>query len=291
MELLYWLISFLPVDWAAPGHLLFMKHAFLAVLLIAPLYGLLGTLVVNNRMAFFSDALGHGAFTGIAIGSLLGFALPAVSALVFSVLFSVVITLVKYRSKLASDTIIGVFSSAAIALGIFLGTLDGRNFNKLTGFLIGDLLSIRPAEIAQLVLVLAAVLLLWVLLYNPMQMVSINASLAGSRGIRPMTMEMIFTAAIACVVTLTMGWIGLLVINAFMVLPAAAARNISGNTRQFHLFTMAFAWFSGIVGLQISYELGTATGSTIVLVATVIFAVCSVKGVSEWIVRLFSKHA
>ncbi len=291
MELWYWLVSFLPVEWAQPGHLQFMKHAFLAILLIAPLYGLLGTLVVSNRMAFFSDGLGHGAFTGIAIGSLLGLALPVVSALFFSVVFSIIITLVKYRSKLASDTIIGVFSSAAIALGIFLGTLDGRNFNKLTGFLIGDLLSIRPVEIAELVLVLAAVLLLWFLLYNPMQMVSMNASLAGSRGIHPMTMEMIFTTAIACVVTLTMGWIGLLVINAFMVLPAAAARNISGNTRQFHLFTLAFAWFSGIAGLQISYLLGTATGSTIVLVATGIFALCSMKGISEWVAGMFSKNA
>lgn len=289
MELFYWLIGFLPVEWAQPGHLMFMKHAFLAILLIAPLYGLLGTLVVNNRMAFFSDALGHGAFTGIAIGSLLGFALPVISALLFSVVFSIIITLVKYKSKLASDTIIGVFSSAAIALGIFLGTLDGRNFNKLTGFLIGDLLSIRPVEIAELVLVLAAVLILWIFLYNPMQMVSINANLAGSRGIRPMTLEMIFTTAIACVVTLTMGWIGLLVINAFMVLPAAAARNISCNARQFHLFTLLFAWFSGIVGLQISYLLGTATGSTIVLVATGIFALCSAKGVSEWVTARFPK--
>ena len=104
-----------------------------------------------------------------------------------------------------------------------------------------------------------------------------------------MALEMIFTTAIAGVVTLTMGWIGLLVINAFMVLPAAAARNISGNTRQFHLLTLLFAWISGVAGLQISYLLGTATGSTIVLVATLIFALCSVKGVSEWAMVHLSK--
>ena len=119
MNLWYVLVDLLPFEWAQPGEMFFMKNALLAVLVITPLFGILSTMVVHSRMSFFSDALGHSAFTGMAIGAICGFHEPTWAAVVFAILFALLFNLVKRRSALASDTVIGVFSSTAVALGIF----------------------------------------------------------------------------------------------------------------------------------------------------------------------------
>ena len=147
MELWYRLVDLLPFEWAVPGKMLFMKNALLAVLLLAPIFGILGTMVVNRQMAFFSDALGHGAFAGIVIGGLAGFMQPLWSAVIFSIVFSVGISVVHHKTKMSSDTIIGVFSSIAVAAGIFLATAGGKSFARLNSYLAGSILSVTPSEI------------------------------------------------------------------------------------------------------------------------------------------------
>ena len=126
MSFWYAVVDLLPFEWAEPGSMFFMKNALLAVLVISPLFGLLSTMVVESRMSFFSDALGHSAFTGIAIGTLCGLASPMWCAVVFAVVFALLYTLVQRKTKMASDTVIGVFSSTAVALGIFISTLGGQ---------------------------------------------------------------------------------------------------------------------------------------------------------------------
>ena len=155
----YWLLSWLPFEWAAPDTMLFMKNALLAVLVVTPLFGLLSTMVVESRMAFFSDALGHSAFTGMAIGALCGLAQPVGAAVLFSVVIALLFTLVRQKTHMASDTAISVFSSAAVALGIFLSTLGGQSFTKFNNLLIGDILSVAPGEIGLLALILLLILL------------------------------------------------------------------------------------------------------------------------------------
>jgi zinc transport system permease protein len=139
MTFFYRMIAVLPFEWARGENMFFMKHALLAILLVSPIFGILSTMIVSNQMAFFSDALGHGAFTGIILGDIFGFSLPLWSAILFSILFSFSITIVRNKSKMSSDTVIGVFSSAAVALGIFLSTLGGKSFAKLIRFLVGEL--------------------------------------------------------------------------------------------------------------------------------------------------------
>ncbi len=268
MDLWYAFIDFaLPFQWTSH---LFMKNALLAVLLVTPIFGILGTMVVNSRMAFFSDSIGHGAFTGIAIGTLLGSIQPVWAATGFSIIFAAAITLIKNKSRASTDTIIGVFSSTAIALGLVILSYGG-SFNKFSAYLIGDLLSITPSEIFMLLCVFIAVIVLWVLIFNRILVISTNQSLAASRGINTLTSELLFTAAIAIVVTVTIQWVGLLIINSLLVLPAAAARNITVNVRQYHLAAVVIAVVSGIAGLILSYYFNTATGATIVLVAALIF--------------------
>lgn len=273
MSFWYWLVSWLPFEWAAPDTMLFMKNALLAVLVVTPLFGLLSTMVVESRMAFFSDALGHSAFTGMAIGALCGLAEPVGAAVVFAVVIALLFTLIRQKTHMASDTAISVFSSAAVALGIFLSTLGGQSFTKFNNLLIGDILSVAPGEIGLLALILLGVVILWVTSFNPMMLSSVHQALADSRGIRVVWKNFLFTAAIAVVVTITMTWVGLLVINALLVLPGAAARNVARNLPQYHLVSVVGALVCGIGGLLVSYYLGASTGASITLLLAVWFFV------------------
>ena len=273
MSFWYWLVSWLPFEWAAPDTMLFMKNALLAVLVVTPLFGLLSTMVVESRMAFFSDALGHSAFTGMAIGALCGLAEPVGAAVVFAVVIALLFTLIRQKTHMASDTAISVFSSAAVALGIFLSTLGGQSFTKFNNLLIGDILSVAPGEIGLLALILLGVVILWVTSFNPMMLSSVHQALADSRGIRVVWKNFLFTAAIAVVVTITMTWVGLLVINALLVLPGAAARNVARNLPQYHLVSVVGGLVCGIGGLLVSYYLGASTGASITLYLALWFAV------------------
>lgn len=251
----------------------FMRNAFLAILIMGPLFGLLSTMIVTGRMSFFSDALGHSAFTGIAIGCICGVAAPLWVAIAFSVVFSLLFSYVRHRSNQAADSLIGVFSSTAVALGIFIATLGGGSFTKYNKYLIGDILSITPAEIGALALVLVAVVIFWVLCANRLTLSSVHPQLASSRGIPVYRLQTIFTTIIAVVVTLTISSVGLMILNSLLVLPAAASRNISKNLKQYHLFSVLFALLAGICGLICSYCLEVSAGAAISLVLALIFAI------------------
>ena len=273
MELWYRILSILPFEWAQPGQMLFMKHALLAVLVISPLFGLLSTMVVRSRMSFFSDALGHSAFTGMAIGALCGIGNPTWAAVLFALFFSVLFNVVRRKTALASDTVIGVFASTAMALGIFLSTLGGRSFTKFNSLLIGDILSVTPGQIGLLALILLLVIVLWLVSFNQLMLSSIHPALADSRGVNVFLEEALFSVAVAIVVTISMTWVGLLVINSLLVLPGAAARNLARNIRQYHLYSLIFAIVSGIAGLMLSYYLGSSAGASITLCLAVFFAI------------------
>ena len=250
----------------------FMKNALLALLLLAPLFGLLSTMIVTGRMSFFSDALGHSAFTGIAIGCICGLA-PTPVAVAFSVAFALLFSWGRSRSNQAADTLIGVFSSTAVALGIFIATLGGGSFTKYNKYLIGDVLSVTPAEIGVLAIVLLCVAVFWVIFGNRLVLVSIHAPLASSRGLKVKTTQTLFTVCIAVVVTLAINWVGLLMLNSLLVLPAASARNVSRNLRQYHGLSVLFALIACLLGLTVSYHLGASTGAAISLCLAATFAI------------------
>jgi zinc transport system permease protein len=270
MSIWYFLCDLLPLEMLRWD---FMKNALLAILMMAPLFGLLSTMVVTGKMSFFSDALGHSAFTGIAIGAICGIAAPTWAAVLFSVVFALLFSFVRSRSTQAADTIIGVFSSAAVALGIFLTTLNGGSFTKYNTYLIGDILSVTPGQITALALVLIAVIIFWTLFSNRLTLATVYPQLASSRGIPTALLQTIFTTAIAVVVTLTLSSVGLLILNSLLVLPGAAARNVAKNMRQYHGCSVLFALVAGILGLVISYYWGSSAGAAISLILALIFAV------------------
>ena len=278
MSFWYSLVELLPFSWAAEGGMYFMKNALLAIIVITPLFGILSTMVVGSKKSFFSDAMGHSAFTGIAIGAICGMAQPMWCAVALAVVFSLLYSFVRHRSSISSDTVIGVFSSIAIALGIFIATAGGRSFTKYNVYLIGDILSVSPGEIGLLAIVLAVVVILWVLFFNKFMLSSAHPSLAQSRGISVFWQEALFSAVIAVVVTLAMTWVGLLVINSMLILPAAAARNISRNMRKYHLFSILGALACGIAGLMTSFYMGASSGAAISLYLGVYFIICFIIG-------------
>ena len=250
----------------------FMRNALLAILLMSPLFGLMSTMIVTGRMSFFSVALGHSAFTGIAIGCICGIAAPIWIAVIFSAVFALLFSYVRSRSNQAADTLIGVFSSAAVALGIFIATMGGGSFTKYNKYLIGDILSISPSEIGLLALTLVAVVIFWVVYSNRMTLANIHPALASSRGVPVAVTQTIFTVAIAVVVTLSISSVGLLILNSLLVLPAASARNVAKNLKQYHLFSVSFALAAGIFGLVASYFWGCSAGAAISLCLTLIFS-------------------
>ena len=270
MNIWYTLCQLLPLEMLRWD---FMKNALLAILLMAPLFGLLSTMIVTGRMSFFSDALGHSAFTGIAIGAICGIAAPIWAAVLFSVVFALLFSWVRGRSNQAADTLIGVFSSTDVALGIFAATLGGGSFTKYNKYLIGDILSISPAEIGMLALTLVGVAVFWVVYANRLTLTAIHPQLASSRGIPVKFSNTAFTVAIAVVVTLSISSVGLLILNSLLVLPAASARNVARNLKQYHLFSVLFALLSGLGGLVVSYYMGASAGAAISLILALIFAI------------------
>ncbi|WP_199242510.1 metal ABC transporter permease [Desulfosporosinus fructosivorans] len=276
MHLWYSLVDLLlPFGWLQHA---FMKNALLGVLLVTPIFGLLGTMIVNNRMAFFSDSLGHSALTGIAIGVIIGNAFPLLnidpiwSMLFFSVLITFAILVVKEANTASTDTIIGVFSSTAVALGIVILSHNG-GFSKYSVYLIGDLLSISPSDLLTLGIVFLSVIVLWIVIFNKLLLASMNPSLARSRGINVRLYEYLFALIMAVIVTISIQWVGILIISSLLILPAASSRNIAKNMRQYHVYSVLIALISGVSGLILSYYWGTATGATIVLISSAFFAV------------------
>ena len=270
MQIWYWICDLLPIEML---HWDFMKNALLAVLIMSPLFGIMSTMIVTGRMSFFSDALGHSAFTGIAIGCICGISAPTWVAVFFAVVFALLFSFVRSRSNHAADTLIGVFSSTAVALGIFIATLGGDSFTKFNRYLIGDILSVTGAEIGMLALVLIAVFVFWVLAGNRLTLTAIHPQVASSRGIPTGLTQTVFTVAIAVVVTLAISWVGLLILNSLLILPGASARNVAKNLKQYHLFSVCFALVAGITGLCISYLLGASAGAAISLVLALVFAI------------------
>jgi zinc transport system permease protein len=262
-------VSALPFEWADYA---FMRLALLAVLLIAPLLGALGTVVVANRMAFFSEAIVHAAFTGIALGVIFGLANPLWSMVGFALLLTLAIAWVRRRGGLSSDTAIGLVMAFTVSLGIVILS-KGGDFARYTNFLIGDMLGVTAADVAGLGILALVVTALFLLFFNRLLLASVCPALARSRVRHPGAAELAFACLLAVVVTFSLPWIGILVINAMLILPAAAARNLARSTAEFFGWAIGLAITAGAIGLLVSFYASTASGATIVLVAMAFYLI------------------
>lgn len=278
IDIWYRAVEILPFSWINYD---FMKNALLAVIIVTPCFGLVGTMVVGNRMAFFSDVIGHSALTGIAIGVILGFTDVRPVMIVFAIVLSVAINVILEKTRASSDTVIGVFSAATVALGVALLSRGG-SFNRYSVFLIGDILSVTPVEIFYLLLLFVTVFLFWIFFGSYLALISVEPSLAYDRIVSPFIVRTLFSVLVALVVILSIRWVGLLIINSLFILPAASARLLSGSLKGYYFRSMLISLLSGISGLIISFYTGSACGATIVLCSAAIYiAVISVRGMGR----------
>ena len=267
-------IAALPFAWTEYE---FMRTALLGIIIVSPLFALVGTMVINNRMAFFSDVLGHSALTGIAIGVLAGMVEPLWAMIGFAALLALAYNFIKLWTGTPSDTILGVLFSATISFGIVILSRNG-GFNKFTSYLIGDVLAVTPKHILILAAFFVIVVGFWLFFGNRLFLVSMNSILAKSRGVSPFLMDVSFSLLLAVLVTLSIQMVGILIIGALLVLPAAAARNITRCVADYTAVSIGISLFSGVAGIIVSYYLDMASGATIVLVASGIYACTAFAG-------------
>jgi zinc transport system permease protein len=272
-------------------------HALIALVLVSLTCGAVGSLVVGGRMAFFTDAIAHGAFAGVSIGFLVfaflaadrpkdefwQWVLPVMVS--FGVLVGFGIAYVRGHTGLANDTVIGVFFAGAIGLAAMLNKLiRSRSLFNLESFLFGDPGQVGAGDLLMLFVLTLFTAGLLALIYNTLLLTGFNPSLARSRGRRVRLCQYLFVMLLAVIVNLCLKWVGVLLINALLVVPAATAANCSRNLRQMFWGTIALCLTVSLLGQLLSWEVeirsadwptGTirlGVAGTIVLLSVLLFA-------------------
>ncbi|CAM3084476.1 ABC transporter [Ectopseudomonas mendocina] len=274
--------------WAGAGYLPealaygFVVNALFAGLLIGPVLGGLGTLVVVKRFAFFSEAVGHAALTGVAIGILLGepYTGPYGSLFGYCLLFGLLLNYLRNRTGLSPDTLIGVFLSVSLAVGAsLLLVLAGRiNIHILENVLFGSVLTVNAQDLAVLTLVSLLVVALTIPMYNRFMLASFNPQLASVRGVLVKPLDYLFVMLVALVTVAAVKVIGAILVGALLVIPAAAARLLSQSLKGFFWLSVLIATFCTLIGifLPIAVELPVPSGASIIIMAGIVFAVAAI---------------
>lgn len=269
----------LPSDFQYP----FLIRGFLCVLVLAPILGGLSHLVVTRRMAFFSAALGQAALTGVAIGLLLGEPLnaPYGGMFGFCLLTTLAMVYVKRHATLPPDTLIGVFHALTLGLGLCLLVALTRQFNvhQVESVLFGSLLTVTDADLLLLVAVGILVAVLLIREYNKLLLDSLNPPLATVSGADSAFLEYFFAVILTVSIVVSLKVIGALLVEALVVVPAAAARNVAGSTRSYLAWSIVVAFLAGAGGLGVSTKLLVPTGGAVVLAVSGIFFVTLAAGV------------
>ncbi|MBB1486333.1 metal ABC transporter permease [Oceanospirillum sediminis] len=260
----------------------FVTYALIAALLTGPLLGALGTLVVVKRLAFFSEAVGHGALTGIAIGILLGepATQPVAALFSFCLCFALLLHWVKSRTQVPYDALVGVFLAFAIALGaaLLLYVAKKVNVHILENVLFGSILTVTPVDLLILAIISAISLLLALRFANQALMASLQPDLARVQGVggekaRVTLFDYAFILLIALVTVAAVKIIGAVLVGALLLIPATTARLISRNIRQFFIRTLLISTGCCVAGvvLPMAFELPVPSGAAIVLLASTLF--------------------
>jgi zinc transport system permease protein len=257
----------------------FVINALLCAFFIGPVLGGVGTMVVTKRMAFFSQAIGNAAMTGVAIGVLLGesYTEPYVSMFGFCILFGLVLNYTKSRTRISADTLIGVFLSISLAIGAtaLLWVSAKVNTHILDTVMFGSILTVNDTDISVLLVTTVLTLVTALPLYNHMLLASLNPSLAHVRGVRVHLLEYVFVLLLTILTVACVKIVGAVLVEALLLIPAAAARNLNRSIRGFVWWSIAFSTLSCIVGIYapMRWDLPLPSGGAIILAAAAIFVI------------------
>jgi zinc transport system permease protein len=277
--------------------------ALLAVVLVSVICGAVSSLVIGNRMAFFSDALAHCALSGVAIGLLAGLALDLVFEewfreyavplimVAFGLAIGIGIAMVRERTGLSNDTVIGVFFAGAVGFGAMLFNVLGRYLAiKPEAFFFGSPVSVTSSQMLLLFALLAAEAILFLFMFNQVLFVSVNPVLARSRNISLQLCNYLSIALLALIVNLCLSTVGVLLINGLLIVPGATASNLARNMRQMFWYSVLLSLTAGLLGFWLSLvvqlrigraQISFGSGGVIVVLSVVMFFLSMIVG--PWI--------
>ena len=251
---------------------LFMQRALTAAVLVGLLCGILGFFVVLRRLAFIGVGISHSAIGGVAIGILAGWN-PLLSGAIFAVAVALGIALVSHSDYISEDSVIGGFFSASMALGIVLFSMKSGYQQDLFSYLFGNVLAISTGELVALAIGSAVIMGVILLTFKEHLLIAFDEEVAAAYGHKVGALNVLLLVLLALTVVIGVRLVGLLLIQALLVVPAAIAALCVTNFRWQLLLAASIGSVSGIVGLVLAYQLDIAPGGAIVLVAVTLFFV------------------
>ena len=249
----------------------FMQRALIAAVCLGPLCALLGVFVTARRMAFFSDTIAHGALTGVAVGLWLGFADPTIALIGVSLLVAGAIFWLKEKTDLLTDTIMALLLSGSVALGIIILSLLKRRPGDIHNYLFGDIFAIRWWEVRLIPSLVVVVGIGLFLMLNRVSLITVHEDLAHVSGVPVRFMNFLFIVLLTLTVAVTIRLLGIILVTALIVVPPAAARNLSRNLRQQIVLSVVFGLLGAMFGTALSYQLDLPCGPAIVMTCIGLF--------------------
>lgn len=248
----------------------FLVRAVVGGALVALVAAPLGAFVVWRRMAYFGDTVSHSALLGVALGFLLGLNLNLMVTLV-CLLIAVLLVLLQRRQELASDTLLGILAHSALSLGLVaVAFVEGLRVD-LMAYLFGDILAVTRQDLLGIVIGVSLGLLLLLLLWRPLLAITVHEELARVEGLPILPIRLGLMLLIALVIATAMQVVGVLLITALMIIPAATARRFSRTPEQMALLAMVFGVAAVLMGIWGSFVYDTPTGPSIVVAAMLLF--------------------
>jgi zinc transport system permease protein len=255
----------------------FMQNAFMAGIMLSLVLAVVSFFVVLRRFSFIGVGVAHSAFGGLALGALLGVS-PTLTAIVFSVIVSNAIGYIGKQDKLSTDTAIGIFFSLAMALGvIFIGMSDQYNVD-LFGYLFGNILAITRQDLIVIAVLGGLVLLSMYMFFKELLFVAYDSEVAFVSGMPVALLDHFFLTVLALSIVISIKIVGIVLVSALLVIPGAAASQITDRYVSMIAASIAIALVSTIGGLFISYYADLSSGATIVTLASAIFFLAFVAG-------------
>jgi zinc transport system permease protein len=261
----------------------FMRNALYASLLVGVACGLIGTLVVLNRIVFLGGGIAHAAYGGIGLAYYFGQD-PMLGAILFSILSALGMGLVHLRTKARSDTLIGVMWSIGMAIGIIFVSLTPGFKADLMSYLFGSLLAVSGADLRLMAVVVVLVIAFVVLLYRSLQAISFDETFSTVRNLPVAVLYLVMLVMIGLTVVVAMRVVGLIMVIAMLTIPPATANLFLKDMKGMILLSIGLGWLFSTVGLIVSFALNLQAGSVIILVASLSYLLAA--GVKKLVVHL-----
>ncbi|MFM6040819.1 MAG: metal ABC transporter permease [Sphaerospermopsis kisseleviana] len=248
----------------------FMQRAIIGAVLMGILGGLLGSFVTLRQLSFFSHAVGHAALVGIALGVLLN-TNPHWMLLPFTLIFGVVVLYLIDKTDLASDSVLSIVLSGSLAIGVILSSMIEGYRGNLMAVLFGDILAIDRTDLILTLLVLLGSSIFLLSTLRSQILLTLNPDVAQVQGVPVQLYRYGFVILLSLAVAVAIKAVGVLLVNAFLVIPAATAKLISHHFSRFLILSVIVGSCSSIAGMMVSGVFNLASGPSIVLVQFLVF--------------------